>query len=358
MECKDCGHKTNKENSFCPNCGKKKINKKDHREKSSISNNKIGLAVLLSIIILFIFPLIMNNYNTDENVSGNIIIDEGLQNCPHGCCEDGTYKDKLCQGTLVCENNQCVKDDCPHECCEGNDYKIKSCGTDYFCSMNTCQPKDTDKDMLYDYEERLIGTEIHNPDSDGDTLSDHLEHKIKGTDPLNKNTDSDRYDDNIDENPLVVNTARISTTISNRKSSFNLLNIGIGASAMGITYTALSACTAGTLGACAAAIPAVYETLGPVLDLEVYETTYSITFFNGGNDYTDYVKYNIIYYNSQGTVSEESGSIGKLNEEESEIIPIKHQILVKDIPKTLWDMIVNKDEILVKIGNLGYQTYP
>jgi hypothetical protein len=49
--------------------------------------------------------------------------------------------------------------------------------------------KDTDKDGLMDAYEFSIGTDMYNPDSDFDGLTDYEEHSVYRTDPLNWDTD-------------------------------------------------------------------------------------------------------------------------------------------------------------------------
>lgn len=55
--------------------------------------------------------------------------------------------------------------------------------------------KDTDKDGLTDEQEKKLGTDLNNPDTDGDGLNDGAEVNIWGTDPLNKDTDGDGFTD-------------------------------------------------------------------------------------------------------------------------------------------------------------------
>lgn len=57
---------------------------------------------------------------------------------------------------------------------------------------------DTDSDGLSNEEERILGTDINNPDTDGDGLFDREEVKVYGTDPLNPDTDGDGYLDGIE----------------------------------------------------------------------------------------------------------------------------------------------------------------
>jgi len=54
---------------------------------------------------------------------------------------------------------------------------------------------DSDKDGLTDDEERTYGTDIAEPDSDGDGLFDKEEIKVYKTNPLDPDTDADGYID-------------------------------------------------------------------------------------------------------------------------------------------------------------------
>jgi hypothetical protein len=56
-------------------------------------------------------------------------------------------------------------------------------------------PIDSDGDGLTDEEEKILGTNPNNPDSDNDELSDREEVKVYLTDPLNPDTDKDGYPD-------------------------------------------------------------------------------------------------------------------------------------------------------------------
>ena len=61
--------------------------------------------------------------------------------------------------------------------------------------------KDTDGDGLYDVIEEYLGTEVNNPDTDGDKLSDYQEVNELGTDPLKPDTDDNGvsdYDEDCD----------------------------------------------------------------------------------------------------------------------------------------------------------------
>lgn len=61
----------------------------------------------------------------------------------------------------------------------------------------TPQPSliDSDNDGLTDAEEKVLGTNPNNPDTDGDGLFDGEEVKVYHTDPLNPDTDGDGFKD-------------------------------------------------------------------------------------------------------------------------------------------------------------------
>ncbi len=56
-------------------------------------------------------------------------------------------------------------------------------------------PVDSDGDGLTDDEERALGTDPHNPDTDGDGIGDGDEVHIYGTNPLKSDTDGDGFSD-------------------------------------------------------------------------------------------------------------------------------------------------------------------
>jgi len=62
-------------------------------------------------------------------------------------------------------------------------------------SANQAGSLDSDKDGLTDEEERSFGTDINEPDSDGDGLFDKEEIKVYKTNPLDPDTDNDGYID-------------------------------------------------------------------------------------------------------------------------------------------------------------------
>lgn len=73
--------------------------------------------------------------------------------------------------------------------------------------------KDTDGDGLTDAEERELGTDVNNFDSDTDGLTDRAEVKIYKTNPLNPDTDGDGHKDGAEVingyDPLKGNGAKL-----------------------------------------------------------------------------------------------------------------------------------------------------
>ena len=57
------------------------------------------------------------------------------------------------------------------------------------------KPQDSDSDGLTDEEEQKLGADPHNPDTDGDGLSDFNEVMVYGTNPLKADTDGDGFTD-------------------------------------------------------------------------------------------------------------------------------------------------------------------
>jgi hypothetical protein len=113
---------------------------------------------------------------------------------------------------IECLNYTCIKPACPYdfECCNDDEYaEEKACRSGYVCLANRCVYLDYDDDGLADVVEENYGTNKTLYDSDGDGLSDKHEIKTSKTDPLDDNTDDDRYIDGEDDRPLDVDTADV-----------------------------------------------------------------------------------------------------------------------------------------------------
>ena len=252
-----------------------------------------------------------------------------------------------------------VKKSCPSECClEGSGFQIKMCQLDYECVIGSCLPSDDDGDGLTNIEEKEIGTNTKSSDTDGDTLDDYREVRVLLTNPLNVNTDNDRYNDNLDPNPTIVNTANVVFTKFEEGdyNEFNLVKDGLiigGLGGLGV------ACSGLTIGAC---IPiagaAVAAALAEIKDDVIYTSTVNILFTNQGNDYTEYVRYNIVYSIGEVELIRESKTLGRLNSGISEQISHSFDIKVEDIQYgTTWDLIFGKSDIIIEIENVNYEKF-
>lgn len=102
--------------------------------------------------------------------------------CGDGFSDNGENSDNCCidagcPSGLVCDANlnQCVKPACPYDCCINDySYQDKNCPQYYSCTAqeHSCKPDDRDNDALPDYKEIQLGTDLNNPDTDGDTVLD------------------------------------------------------------------------------------------------------------------------------------------------------------------------------------------
>lgn len=266
------------------------------------------------------------------------------------------YENRVCQGSnYQCVNNKCVKTNCPYECCSEGEYSAKLCLADYDCQNNKCAAIDSDKDGLTNIEEKQFGTNINLADSDGDTSSDYQEVRVLRTNPLNVNTDSDRYNDNVDTSPTTINSANIVVLKSNGKGERNYLNIIKDGAIVAVAASGLTACTAGTMGACAAVIPSVAIALDPILNDVIYTSGVDITFNNEGNDYTSFINYDVVYSIETKQLQTISKSTGRLDPGMSITIPFFYNIKVKDIQYgSTWDLILGKNNININIENVKF----
>ena len=221
---------------------------------------------------------------------------------------------------------------CPYECCDEGEYYQKKCSnSDYECIDYKCQPIDSDGDGLTNIEEKNIGTNPQLYDTDGDTLSDYQEYKIKGTNPLKENTDNDRYKDNEDPNPKTINSALINIEFLSSSWNWNIGNIII--SIMG----------------------------GAILspDMEIAKPTASVKISNIGTDYTNYVNFNVIFKISNIVISTQQVNLPKLSVGTYRIETYTQPIKAGDIPTLLINMVQQQtSDWKIEIGNLDYEKFP
>jgi hypothetical protein len=73
------------------------------------------------------------------------------------------------------------------------------------CRGYKCRAKDSDRDGVADVIEERIGTNKNKIDSDGDSLSDFMEHYKLGSNPALNDTDFDDIRDDVDPEPVKMN---------------------------------------------------------------------------------------------------------------------------------------------------------
>lgn len=219
---------------------------------------------------------------------------------------------------------------CPYECCENGEYQIKSCKEDYFCSNNVCKAIDTDKDGLTDIEEKQLGTNPQLYDTDGDTLSDYQEVKVLDTNPLNPNTDGDRYNDNLDSEPTIKNTADISVDIINKEFNIQWITLGIAIVGGGI--------------------------VNPSMVIAKPSIALGIT--NQGTDYSSYLGYDVVVYVSGKELKRVHQTAGRIDKNYNNNIVSNFEIKSEDVPNILISAITNKNaQWDARVENIDYEKF-
>lgn len=376
--CDKCNKTISDDFKHCPECGKKLSHIVKETVKKELDKKYAGKVIefdlfakktIFSIIIVAAAIIVLGfvianptgfiplvNPNTITTITQK-------QSCPFECCvNDPNYETRVCQGNYQCINNKCVKINCPYECCPEGEYSAKSCQQYYECQNNKCVAIDSDKDGLPDYEEIQLGTNPNLADSDSDGLNDYQEVKIYHTDPLKANTDCDRYNDGdevrLGLNALIPNSANIVITKLNEKNEYNAANIIKDGIAIGGLSSLGAACTGITLGACAAvAVPAVAVVINAVKDDVLYTVSFDAMINNQGTDYSQHLKYDVIFSTPDGQLISHPISLGRVDTGQSLIQPYKYEITAKDIPVSLWRYITGNGAITTSIENIDFEKF-
>jgi hypothetical protein len=228
--------------------------------------------------------------------------------------------------TLNLTGRMITKQSCPFECCSEGEFSAKSCPSDYECKNNKCVAIDSDKDGLSDIEERQLGTNPNLYDSDGDTLSDYQEVKVLGTNPLNVNTDGDRYNDNVDPNPTIKNSAIVNVQLTNKEWVWDIFG--------------------------------VLKILEGDLNIRIATIKADVSIQNIGNDYTEYVRFDIVFKLINSEVKRVQESIGRLNVGETQNKHYEYELKLADVPNALINAVTQKStQWDVQIQNVDYQKF-
>lgn len=234
----------------------------------------------------------------------------------------GSQKTTQITGGVIGTNQ---KQSCPFECCVEREYSTKICLTDYDCQNNKCVAIDSDKDGLTDIQEKEFGSNPLIFDTDSDGLNDYAE-KQKGTNPNNQNTDGDRYNDNTDPTPITKNSAIVNTQLTNKEWNWDILGI--------------------------------LNVLNGDLNVKIATIKADISVQNIGNDYTEYVRFNIVFKLINSEVKRVPESIGRLSIGETQNKHYEYELKLEDIPNTLINAVNQKStQWDVQIQNINYEKF-
>jgi len=266
--CNKCG-KEIPEGSLCTNCEIEHLDSKVEKHKKT---NKTLLWIIGIMAVLILYFLVFKSSNVISNISS----------------EDKT---------------------CPYECCkEGSGFLVKPCPDLYECEESKCKAIDSDNDGLTDIKENEIGT-----------------------DPNNPNTDNDRYNDNIDPNPLIANSAKIDVSFLSKSWDWKYGNI-------------------------------ILTMIGGAIikpDMVIAEPKASIQVFNNGDDYTDFVDFNILFKISNTLISQKPVHINKFNAGDQFQETYIQQIKAGEIPDLLINLVKQQtNDWGIEIQNLNYEKFP
>jgi hypothetical protein len=198
---------------------------------------------------------------------------------------------------------------CPYECCkESSGFLVKPCSDLYECKESKCVAIDSDEDGLTDIKEKEIGTN-----------------------PNNANSDNDRYNDGIDSDPLIPNSANINVDFTSRSWDWKYGNIALTFIGGGI--------------------------INP--NLVIAEPKASIEVTNTGNDYTNFVDFNMIFKISNTLISQKTIHINKFNIGDHFQETYVQEITAGEIPDLLINLITKgTNDWGIEIQNVNYEKYP
>lgn len=196
-------------------------------------------------------------------------------------------------------------------------------------------------------------------DTDNDGLSDAEERQL-GTDPLNKNTDGDRYDDGSDPDPAHANTAIVEVEKANETGEYNWGNIAIITAALGTS--SLAACLVSQCTLSHAVVLEAIVLLG-IKDTEIYTYEGDIIISNNGTDYAGYVNYDVVIYAGDEEIKRERrglshAGLNKVDAGATGTDKYSHVLVTKDVPGVLFRVLKREEGITIEVENLDYEKFP
>jgi ribosomal protein L40E len=313
--CSQCGAQNAEKAKFCQQCGKKvlaekpqvKVFGKEFKVKRSMLMLTIVSAVILIVIVALIF------FARPGNVAG------------------GTVDSKSLGEKSTSPQPEQKRVDCPHECCVNSEYNDKLCGEGFECLQYSCKMIDSDGDGLGDIEEQRLGTNPRLSDTDSDGLTDYIEVKEKGSNPLLANTDGDRYNDGVDPSPLKPNSAVLSLAIERREKEIDVMTVTEIATPIA-TFATVTGLTGGATASAWPILLAVLNSL-KVLDKPLYTNHVTVSVRNVGDDYTAWFEYKIKVYSGNDLIKTVPSGRKQVRVDASQTYSdsMDFDILVKDV---------------------------
>jgi len=144
------------------------------------------------------------------------------------------------------------------------------------------------------------------------------------------------------------------TKSSSEWTDYNFVNIAKDGVFVGLAYGALSTCTAGTLGACAAAAPIVGALIGGMVNDEVAEVRANFTFTNSGNGTASGITYTSEVFMDGSLIASDPHSLADVGPYSAVTVTLSHTVKLSDVPTSLWNLLQGKGKITMQIINLSY----
>jgi hypothetical protein len=140
----------------------------------------------------------------------------------------------------------------------------------------------------------------------------------------------------------------------NQTTSYNYWNLAKDSIIVGLVGVGLSACTAETLGACAATSPAVATVIDGALQDTIVTITANFEFDNEGNGTATNLTFGVAVYSDGAHISTNYYNAGSLSSGSAMIVPYHYDIKMDDLPTAMWNYIQGKGQIDIELVNVTY----